>query len=91
MPEAVLDEAFERVHGLLRPSGMLVVGTMQGDVGSLDAAVDDLRTVRSGGSVVTAEDAASRLQRAGFREVREAELGMEIPLGLVVGSRAAGT
>ena len=87
IPESVLDRAIEQIHAVLRPGGTLVVGTTQTDEQSLDAAVDDLRTVRSGGSVVTATDARARLERAGFADLREPDLGMHVPLKLVVGTK----
>jgi hypothetical protein len=54
----------------------------------LAAAVDDLFTVRSGGSVVYPEDAVARLQRAGFTEVDEVERTSDAPLRFVVGRRS---
>jgi len=86
IPDSVLDDAISRIHGLLRPGGTLVVGTMQGEKESLHAAVDGLRTVRSGGAVVSPADARTRLERAGFSDVREPEVGMDAPLRLVVGT-----
>ncbi len=62
-----------------------MVGTGANGDESLEAAVDDLRTVRSGGSIVSAGDAASRLESAGFADVHEAQL--DAPLRLVVGTR----
>ena len=88
IPEAVLDDAIARIHELLRPGGTLVVGTTQGEQGSLETAVDDLRTIRSGGSITSAADALSRLQKSGFVDVREADLGPGTPLRLSVGMRA---
>jgi SAM-dependent methyltransferase len=85
IPESVLDDALSRIHDLLRPGGTLVLGTGASGEESLEAAVDDLRTVRSGGSVVSAEDAAGRLERAGFADVHVAQL--DGPLRLVVGTR----
>ena len=86
IPDSVLDDAISRIHGLLRPGGTLVVGTMQGEKESLHAAVDGLRTVRSGGAVVSAADARTRLERARFSDVREPEVGTDAPLRLVVGT-----
>lgn len=88
IPEDVLDDAIARVHELLRPGGELVVGTTQGEQGSLETAVDQLRNIRSGGSVTSAADALARLERAGFTDVREPDLGPEVPLRLAVGTRA---
>ena len=87
IPDSVLDDAISRIHSLLRPGGTLVVGTMQGDEHALDAAVDGLRTVRSGGSVVDAADARTRLERAGFSDVRELDHGVDAPLRLTVGTK----
>ena len=87
IPEAVLDEALARIHELLRHGGRLVIGTRQGEADSLEAVVDDLRTIRSGGSAVGPEDARDRLERAGFNDVHEPDLGPDVPLRLAVGAR----
>ena len=87
IPDSVLDEAISRIHNLLRTGGTLVVGTMQGEEHALDAAVDGLRTVRSGGSVVSAADARTRLERAGFSDVRELDHDVDAPLRLTVGTK----
>jgi precorrin-6B methylase 2 len=87
IPATVLEDAILRVHGLLRPGGSLVIGVNQGDSGSLESAVDDLRSIRSGGSAISPADAVGHLQRAGFTDVREPDLGMDIPLKLAVGTR----
>jgi threonine dehydrogenase-like Zn-dependent dehydrogenase len=88
IPEAVLDEAIARIHALMRPGGTLVVGLRYGDGDeSLASTVDDLVTVRSGGSVFYPEDAIARLRHAGFGDTRELERDWDAPLRLVVGRR----
>jgi len=87
IPESVIGGAVARIHGLLRPDGTLVVGTTETDEESLDAAVDDLRTVRSGGSLVSAADARSRLEQAGFADVHDLDLGTDAPVRLIVGTK----
>jgi ubiquinone/menaquinone biosynthesis C-methylase UbiE len=87
IPETVLDDAIARIYELLRPGGTIVVGTTQGEEGSLESAVDKLRNIRSGGSVVSAADALARVERAGFKDVQEPDLGPEVPLRLAVGCR----
>lgn len=89
IPEAALEPAVARLHGLLRPGGRLVVGvTFADDSDRLAAVTDDLMTVRSGGSIVDAPRAAELLQRAGFDDVRELERTWNPPLRFVVGTRA---
>jgi precorrin-6B methylase 2 len=87
IPRAVLDAAISRTHELLRPGATIVVGTTQGEEGSLESAVDDLRTIRSGGSAIGAREALDRLRRAGFADVREPDLGPDSALRLAVGTR----
>ena len=88
IPEPVLDAAIARIHTLMRPGGTLVVGVHEGTgEESLASAVDDLFTVRAGGSVVHPEDALARLRGAGFDDTREVERDWDAPLRLVVGRR----
>jgi len=89
VPETVLDEAIGRVFAVTRPGGTLVVGAAarRGD-DPLAAAVDDLFTVRSGGSVVPPEDLLARLERAGFSDVRQVERTWDAPLRLIAGRHA---
>jgi SAM-dependent methyltransferase len=84
IPEAVLDDAFQRVRGFLRPGGCLVVGIIEGPEDPLAGAVDAMITVRSGGSVLEPEEAIERLERAGFSHVREVDRAWQAPLRLVV-------
>jgi hypothetical protein len=51
------------------------------------SAVDDLFTVRSGGSVLYREDAIARLRQAGFTDTRELERTWDAPLRFVIGRR----
>jgi cyclopropane fatty-acyl-phospholipid synthase-like methyltransferase len=88
IPESVLDDALARIHELLREGGTVVVGvTFADESDPLIAAADDLFTVRSGGSVLDAAGAISRLERAGFQAVREVEKTWGAPLRFVVGVR----
>ena len=89
IPEPVLDEAIARIHAVMRPGAMLVVGILSGaGEESLASAVEGLVTVRSGGSVVGPEDALGRLRRAGLDDTREVDRNRDAPLRLVVGRRS---
>jgi predicted O-methyltransferase YrrM len=75
IPRAVLDEAFQRVSHATRPGGAVVVGAgFAAPNDPLAAAVDDLMTVRSGGSLLAPKEAADGLRRAGLSNVREIEM-----------------
>lgn len=88
IPEMVLDAAIERIFAVTRASGTLVVGARYGGGDdSLVAAVDDLFTIRSGGSVAYPDDLVPRLERAGFTDVKEVERTWEASLRLVAGRR----
>ena len=84
IPEPVLDEAFRRVKGLLRPGGSLVVGVFEQREDPLAAAVDAMITVRSGGTALEPEEVIRRLKDAGFGEVGRPKRTWEAPLQLVV-------
>ncbi len=88
IPESVLDEALARIYAIMRPGATLVVGIRHGgEEDSLASAVDDLFTVRSGGSVIDSEEALARLRHAGFGDTREVERNWDAPLRLIVGRR----
>ena len=88
IPESVLDQAIARIYAAMRPGGTLVVGLGYGEgEDALASAVDDLFTVRSGGSVLRPEDAITRLTQAGFSDARELEREWDAPLRFVVGRR----
>ena len=88
IPEALLESAVARIFAVTRAGGALVIGARYGTADDpVAAAVDDLFTVRSGGSLATVEALAAHLDRAGFDDVHEAERTWAVPLRLVVGRR----
>lgn len=89
IPEPVLDEAIERIFAVTRPGGTIVVGSpYSAEADPLAAAVDDLVTVRSGGSVLDPQEAIARLGRAGFANAEEIGRTWDAPLRLVAGRRS---
>lgn len=90
IPEPVLDTAIEHVFAATSPGGTVVVGApYSAETDPIAAAVDNLVTVRSGGSILTPRDAVARLRRAGFADVGEIERTWDAPLRLVAGRRGS--
>jgi precorrin-6B methylase 2 len=83
---AAIDAACTRVLEALAPGGWTLFGMYRGDE-ALETALARLRTARSGGAVLDAEDAETRLRAAGFVDVRTFAAELGIPSQLVVGRR----
>jgi SAM-dependent methyltransferase len=71
LPPHVFAEALRRVREALRPGGWLVVATGRFDGDALAVAVTRWKTLSSGGTPLTADEACTALQDAGFAEVRD--------------------
>ena len=71
LPEEVFPFGLRRVHDALRPGGWLIVGAGRFDDDALAVAVTHWRTLRSGGTPLTPDEARASLDRAGFVEIRE--------------------
>ncbi len=70
----------------------MVVGVLySGEGDRLAGAVDDLFTVRAGGSVLYPDAAVAKLDQAGFVDSHEVARTWDAPLRLVVATRAAST
>jgi SAM-dependent methyltransferase len=92
IPERILDEAIRNIYRIARPEATIVVGCNYDESEDpLLAAVDDLLTVRSGGTPLTPDDAMARLTRAGFSKVQQVTRTWKAPLQLVVGKRVGGS
>lgn len=87
IPRRVIGEAARKCIDLLRPTGQLVVGVVEGPDDPVAGAVDAMITIRSGGSVLEPGDAAALLSSAGFAEVAEVRRTWKAPLRLVSGRR----
>jgi SAM-dependent methyltransferase len=87
LPEAILEAALARSYELTRPRGEAVLGTFGQTGDPLDDALSELRTVRSGGTLLEPDDAIARLTRAGFADVHEIKRTWAMPAGFVVGTR----
>lgn len=88
LPRHVLERSLERVRTALRPGGWVLLGLYRG-AEDLASALARLRTVRSGGSLLSGDEAAHLLAGAGFEDVRAVVGDVGIPAVLVAGRRAA--
>jgi SAM-dependent methyltransferase len=87
--ESVLEPALERVLVALRAGGGAIVGLYARPGNPLAAAVADLRTVRQGGALITAQELAVLMARVGFAGV-EVLTDPAWPTVFVVGRRRSG-
>ncbi len=87
---AVLQPAVERVYSAMRAGGWATLGLYARPGDRLADALADLRTVRQGGALITPEEAAELLQRAGFDDVGvHFDAAWKLPIVFVAGRRPA--
>jgi precorrin-6B methylase 2 len=84
---AILGDALARAVAAMRPGAEIVVGRYSGSDEPLVNALGDLRTIRSGGSLLDASASRALLEDAGLIDVREIHRTWPAPLGLTVGRR----
>ena len=85
----VLEEAVQRAVAAMRPGAEIVLGRYTGSDDPLVGALGDLRTIRSGGTLLGPADTRALLEGAGLVDVREIERTWPAPLGLTTGRRVA--
>ena len=83
----VLEEAVQRAVAAMRPGAEIVLGRYTGSDDPLVGALGDLRTIRSGGTLLGPADTRALLEGAGLVDVREIERTWPAPLGLTTGRR----
>ncbi len=71
LPEEVFPIGLRRVHDALRPGGWLIVAAGRSDDDALAAAVTHWKTLRSGGTPLTADEARTQLESVGFVDMKE--------------------
>jgi precorrin-6B methylase 2 len=80
----VTEAALERSLGALHDGGWLVLGAYAGPEDPLAATLAALRTVRSGGRVLAADESIELLRAAGFEQVDQIERTWPAPVDFVV-------
>ena len=79
--------ALERTRQALKPGGYVIFGQYAAPPEPLAQRLVALRTIRSGGRVLSAGEATAVLSAAGFDDVRELERTWAAPVRLVIGTR----
>lgn len=87
LPQSVLEDAVKRAVGAMRPGAEIVLGRYTGSDDPIVAALGDLRTIRSGGTLLGPADTCALLEGAGLVDVRGIERTWPAPLGLTTGRR----
>jgi 2-polyprenyl-3-methyl-5-hydroxy-6-metoxy-1,4-benzoquinol methylase len=83
----ILKEAVQRAVKAMRPGAEIVLGRYIGSDDPLASALGDLRTIRSGGTLLGPTDTRALLEDAGLVDVREIQRTWPAPLGLTTGRR----
>lgn len=87
LSKAVLQDAVRRAVDAMRPGAEIVLGRYTGSDDPLVGALGDLRTIRSGGTLLGPADTRALLVGAGLVDVREIERTWPAPVGLTAGRR----
>jgi 2-polyprenyl-3-methyl-5-hydroxy-6-metoxy-1,4-benzoquinol methylase len=87
LSRTILEEAVRRAAATMRPGAQIVLGRYTGSDDPLVNGLGDLRTLRSGGTLLHPADTGALLEGAGLVDVREIDRTWPAPLGLTVGRR----
>ncbi len=87
LSRTILEGAVVRAVAAMRPGAQIVLGRYAGSDDPLLGALGDLRTIRSGGTLLNPSDARALLEGAGLVDVREIERTWPAPIGLTAGRR----
>ncbi len=87
LSKAILEDAVRRAVAAMRPGAQIVLGRYAGSEDPLAGAIGDLRTIRSGGTLLRPSDTRALLEGAGLVDVREIDRTWPAPIGLTAGRR----
>lgn len=87
LPPEVMDAALDCSMRALRRGGWLLLGAYAGPADPLAGLLAALRTVRSGGRVLEADESIDLLNSAGFGSVRQIERTWPAPVDILVGRK----
>ena len=87
LSRAILGDAVRRAVAAMRPGAQIVLGRYAGSDDPLVGALGDLRTIRSGGTLLHPSDTRALLEGTGLVDVREIDRTWPAPIGLTAGRR----
>jgi precorrin-6B methylase 2 len=87
LSRAILEDAVARAVAAMRPGAQIVLGRYTGSDDPLVGALGDLRTIRSGGTLLKPSDTRALLEGAGLLDVHEVDRTWPAPIGLTTGRR----
>jgi hypothetical protein len=87
LSRAVLVDAVAHAVAALRPGAQIVLGRYAGPDDPIAGALGDLRTIRSGGTLLNGSDTRALLEGAGLVDVHEVDRTWPAPIALTAGRR----
>ena len=87
LARSILADAVAHAVAAMRPGAQIVLGRYTGPADPVAGALGDLRTIRSGGTLLSGADARALLEGAGLVDVREIERTWPAPIGFTAGRR----
>lgn len=87
LSRTVLEDAVRRAVAAMRPGAQIVLGRYAGSDDPLVGVLGDLRTIRSGGTLLGPTDTGALLQGAGLVDVCEIDRTWPAPIELTTGRR----
>ena len=87
LSRSILAGAVAHAVAAMRPGAQIVLGRYVGPDDPVAGALGDLRTIRSGGTLLNGADARSLLEAAGLTDVHEVDRTWPAPVALTAGRR----
>jgi precorrin-6B methylase 2 len=87
LSRVILEDAVAHAVAAMRPSAQIVLGRYAGPDDPLVGALGDLRTIRSGGTLLNGSDTRALLEGAGLVDVHEVYRTWPAPIALTAGRR----
>ena len=85
LSRVILEDAVAHAVAAMRPGAQIVLGRYAGPDDPVAGALGDLRTVRSGGTLLNGSDTQALLEGAGLVDVHEVDRTWPAPVALTVG------